>query len=300
MRASRGMALVQALVIVAAIAAVATALMLRANDARTRLQIRFQADQAALFLDSGTSLVSAMLAALPGDGVVHPRQDWAQPRDGIVIGDGFLAWQVQDLHARFNVNTLNGEDATHQAARAAFLRLAEGQGLSRRGAQRLADALGPDPAARAAAVSGAPLPLPLVDPRQLAPIAASEATEFARLLPLLAALPPGAAMNINTLHPDVLRALLPDVPSAQRDSLNRFLRRDPVPDIETLMLWAGETLGPDIATRLEALPLSVGSVTFLVTLEARLDTLRLRRSVVLNREPLPGRSAVVLSMPEPE
>lgn len=300
MRASRGMALIQALVIVAAIAAVSAALLLRAETGRARLQTRFQADQAALYLQGGASLVSEMLSALGREGVVHRRQDWARPRDGVLIGEGVLAWQVDDLHGRFNVNSLDGEDPTHLAARAAFLRLATDQGLSRRTAQRLADSLGPDAAAREAAVTGDPPPLPLADPRQLAPVARDEPVEFARLLPYLAALPPNAKMNINTLQPPVLEALLPDIPSSQRRALEQYLRRDPVTMIEALVLWAGTALGPEIAARLEAMPLSVSSLTFVVTLELRLDSLRLRRSFVLNREPLPGQSALILSISEPD
>ena len=73
--ARNGVALVQALVIVAALALVSLALLRRGETARLRLDDRFAADQAGLYLDSGVDLVRA---TLPED-VVHLRQDWAMP-----------------------------------------------------------------------------------------------------------------------------------------------------------------------------------------------------------------------------
>lgn len=300
MNNSRGMALIQALVIVAAIAAVAAALMLRAETARLRLETRFQADQTALYLDSGVSLVRAMLNAIPEDSAVHRRQDWANPRSGIEIDGAVLAWTVDDAHGRFNVNSMNDETAEAQSARDAFLRLAQAQGISRSVARRMADALGPDPEARSAAVPGDPIPLPLADPRQLASIAGSETEAFAQFLGVVSALPVGAKLNINTAHEAVLDVLLADLPSAVRGGIARRVRRDPVTTVDEFLFWVGETYSPEIATRLEGMNLAAVSVRFLVTLEARLDSLRLRRSVVLNRGDAQGRGAVFLSMPETE
>lgn len=295
MRGGRGVALIQALVIVAAIAAVAAALLLRADIARQRLQIRFTADQTALYLESGAALVAAMLDAVPLVQGVHHRQDWARPRTGIVIDRGLLAWEVDDLQGRFNVNTLNGVEPKHLAARAAFLRLAADQGLNRATARRLADALGPDSASLA---PGDGVRLPLIDPRQLAPLAAAQPEAFARLLRFLSALPEGMQLNVNTLQPPVLEALLPDMPSAQRSALARHLRGDPAHTLDDFMGWAQANVSPAILEQLSLLPLTTTSTAFVATLDAQLDTLHLRRSVVLIRDPVQQRSIVVLSTPE--
>lgn len=290
---ARGMALVQALVIVAAMAAVAAALLLRAEGARERLAIRFEADQLALYLDSGQGLIISLLGALVRDAPVHRGQDWANPRAGVMIDRGTLAWQVDDLHARLNVNDLAEGEALQPLARTAFEHLATTAGISRAATRRLVDALG-------AGAGGQSLPLPLADARQLWALVPDEGAAMTRLLGLLAARPAGSPVNINTVHAPVLAALFPDLPESVRAAIQRRLRREPARSIEDFIGWATEALGPEIAERLAAVPLSTASDLFTVTLEARLDTLRLRRSVVLNRNGAQGRVAVILSMPEPE
>lgn len=298
---SRGMALIQALVVTAAIAAVAVALMQQADRARQRLQLRATADQAGLYLDGGVELVRALLAAIPESAAVHRQQDWARPRDELVIDQGALAFTVADLHGRFDVNTLGIEGPEGAAARAAFVRLATGRGMTRRTAERLADALGPDPRARARATPGdETLSLPLVDPRQLTPLAASEPEAFAALLPFLAAQGDEALLNINTLSTEQWQAWLPDWPRSALSALSARIAETPFESIEDFEQWVEDNLPPGFSEQLGLLPLGTVSTRFALRVEARLDTVVLRRSVVLDRGGLDGRVAVVLSVPETE
>jgi general secretion pathway protein K len=295
------MALIQALVIVAAVAAVATALMQQAERARQRLEARNAADQAALYIDGGVELVRAMLAELPQDAVIHRGQDWARPRGALEIDRGRLAYAVTDQNARFNVNALSAEGLEGDLARDAFVRLAQAQGLARRLAERMVEAMGPDPVSRArAAAPGDPLLLPLVDPRQLTPLTGARSADFADLLPFLAALPPDAAMNVNTLLPEVWAAYMPGLPRTARTSLLRRIEEAPFVSVEELVLWAEQNLPAGAAVQLETLSLGTGSTRFSVWIEARLDTVVLRRSVVLDRDGPEGRIAVILSVPETE
>lgn len=291
------MALIQALVIVAAIAAVALALLQRAEAARARLEARVLADQAALYLDSGVALVRATLDAMPPDGPVTLRQPWAQPRSGIVIDRGELAWTVEDLQGRFNLGLLAAGDP---AIRAGFVQMAMGAGLTRALAERLADLLGPDDDARArAAGAGTPPALPLADPRQVLALA-DRPGDLDRLWPLVAALPGDALPNINTVKPEVLRALVPGIDGGSLRALTRRLADAPFESADAFLDWAIETLPPTVADQLDQAAFDVGSSHFAVSLVARLDTVALRRSVVLNRDGAQGRSVVALSIPEPE
>ncbi|GAB4267549.1 MAG: hypothetical protein Kow0013_17610 [Pararhodobacter sp.] len=293
------MALIQALVIVAAMAAVAAALLLRADAARQRVQTWFIADQAALYLDAGVAQVRAMLDTVPDGAPIHTGQAWARDRDDVRIDRGVLAWRIDDLHGRFNVNGLAGQNA--EAERAAFLALARAMDVPRGVAQRLADVLGPDPRARARAAAPAEAPdLPLLHPRQLAPLAHGAPEAFAALLEHLSALPPGAALNVNTVHPEVLAAYLPRLGRAEREALARARDDAPFETTEAFLDWAADMFAPDALRVLERLALDVTSETFEVTLAARLDTIRLRRSVVLSRNGAQGRSAVLFSVPEPD
>ena len=277
---SRGMALIQALLIVAAIAAVATALLLRADRARERLEWRQTGDQAALYLDSAVSLLRASLP----QGVVHPGQDWAQPRSGQVIDQGTLAWRIEDLQGRFNLALLGGETAAPM--RAAFARLAAGRGLSDAAVARVLSQ-----------VDGAGTDLPLVAPWLWRSLAGDEVAEWDRLMPFLAVLPPQVALNINTLSPELLEALAPGLPRLARDTLLRQLARAPFASTEALQSWATQRLGAEAAAQLQALPLGVGSTHFAAHLEARLDSLVLRRSVVIDTGGPTGPGAVLMSMP---
>lgn len=296
MRQRRGVALVQALVIVAAIAAVAVALLARGEQSRARLELRGAGDQAALWLDSGARLIVEMLAALPA-GAVHLRQDWARPCDGVRIGAAVLAWEIDDLQGRFNVNTLYGAEPQHEAARAAFLRLAAGQGVPAPLAARLADSLGQDPERRAEAAGGVAIPWPLADARQLAGVAGAQIRD---LLPLLAALPVASALNINTARPEVLRALAPQVPEAAWRVILNERARAPVTSIEALTAWIAARLGAEVAAQVAALQTGVDSGWFAARVTLRLDSLWLRRSVLINRDAAEGQGAILMSIPEPE
>ena len=279
----RGMALIQALLITAAIAAVAAALLVRANDARARLDWRFTADQAALYLDSG---VEQLRGALPR-GVVGLPQDWARPRDRVSIDRGTLGWQIDDLQGRFNLSLLQGDPDGH--FHAAFTRLAEAQGLS------------DDPLARViATIDAEAAPLPLVEPLLLAVAAGTEGAEgWAALEPLVAAWPADEPMNVNTLPEAVLQALAPDLPGLARDTILRHLAREPVADADDLRQWITGRIGDAAVVALQDLPLGGTSRRFVLHLEARLDSVVLRRSVVVDTGGDEGPGAVLMSVPRP-
>lgn len=283
MSKGRGMALIQALLITAAIAAVAVALLVRANDARARLDWRFAADQAALYLDSG---VEQLRRSLPR-GVVGGPQDWTRPREGVGIDRGTLDWQVEDLQGRFNLNLLQGD--AEGRFHAAFTRLAESQGLSGPALARVLDVL-----------DGSAAPLTLATPLSLAAAAGAEGAEgWAALEPLVAAWPPGEPINVNTLPGAVLAALAPELSGLARDTILRHFAREPVANGDDLRQWIAERMGAEVSAALEGLPLGGTSRRFVLRLEARLDSVVLRRSVVVDTGGDEGSGAVLMSVPRP-
>lgn len=300
-RAARGMALIQALVIVAAIAAVSMALLMRAEGARHRQELRNQAAQVALYLDAGVTLVRLQLAALSEGGSVDRGQTWAQERRDRAIDAGTLSWRVDDLAGRFNLNAVSDEAGTGgDTPRAALVRLARAQGVSAVGAERLADALSPDlPIRAAAAAPRLPPVLPVLHPQQVRYLLADEQPAFDRLLPLLAAVPAETPLNVNTLRPEVLEALAPHWPASLRAALIAAARDTPFARAEDWQAWIA-ALDDDAAAMVGALGLATSSEWFELQLEARLDSLALRRSVVLDMGAAQGRGAVFLSMSEPE
>lgn len=309
----RGVALVNALVVVAALAAISAGLLIAATRAQERLALRNRADQVSAYLDAGQAQALAdlgtVMAALQGGGV-RPGQDWARPRD-LPIGEGRVAWRMEDLQGRFNLAWLADEGDWGAAARPAFLRLAEAQGVSSALAQRLLRAAGPDPRARAEAFGAAAPALPLVTPLQLAGVpgaAEGGAAALAPLLPFLAALPADAALNPQTAPLPVLRALIPGLEPRDWDLFEAARAAGTFRDADELFVYASALWPESALAALVRIPFGTGSEWFGLNLEARLDTLVLRRSAVvaLTRAPDPARPEervldphAVLTLPMP-
>lgn len=267
----RGVALVQALVIVAALAALALALSQRSEGAIRRLEARFAADQRALYLDAGTDLLRETLP----EGMVHGGQDWARPRDDVVIGDAVLSWRVEDLQGRFNLGWL----PLRADAPATLERLLEGAGIA-----------APERAAFLAMLAESDLPDWGRPEALLAALPAATRQALRPAMPLLALLPGERSANLNTLKPEVLAALAPGLTQGQRQGVLALVAERPATAIEEVLPRIAEVLGEEVRATLAALPLGVTSGSFEIRIEARLDSQTLRRSGVVdtedpNREP---------------
>ncbi|MBN8292966.1 general secretion pathway protein GspK [Rhodobacter sp. NTK016B] len=285
-RRMRGVALIQALLIVAAISAVAVALLVRVDRAQERLQWRATSEQAALYLASG---VEFLRSSLPRE-TVHEGQDWARARPPLDIDRGTLGWQVRDLQGRFNLSLLQEDEGDVYAA--AFTRLAEEAGLS-----------GEATTAIIGRVAGIDGPLPLILPDLLPDLMAADLDDadleaWETLRPQIAAWA-GLPMNVNTMPRAVLDALLPEIPADQRRMIHQRVRDEPVEELDDLVNWAVAQLGEAAAQQLMLLPLAGQSRLFAADLEARLDSVTLRRSVVIDTGAPEGDSAVRLSLPGP-
>ncbi|MEL7012344.1 MAG: hypothetical protein AAFO72_03585, partial [Pseudomonadota bacterium] len=107
-RAPRGVALINALLIVAALSAVTVALLQRTDASNERLIDLQRAGQAKLYLDAVTLQLTDVigLAEFGPDGqtiLVDTGQTWARPATEVAIGDGKATWQVDDLQGKFNL-----------------------------------------------------------------------------------------------------------------------------------------------------------------------------------------------------
>jgi len=288
-RGRRGVALVNALLVVAGLAAISAALLLRAGHAIQRQGLREPALQVAAYLDAAQARAMAELAAalaVAAGGQEMP--DLSRPRE-IAFDRGRIGWTFAPLDGRFNLNWLGDPGEWGQQAARAFAQLAEGQGLSTELAARLARAAGPDATARAAAVgSRTPPDLPLLWPGQL--LAALRpgdggAAALAPLWPLVAALPPEAGLNPGNAPLPVMQALVPGLSAAAwaRFEAERASGLFDSPDV---LIDYASALWPDAAfSALVRLPLDNAPDRFELSLTARLDSLMLRRSVVVALDP---------------
>ena len=293
-RRIRGMALVNALVIVAALAAIATVLLTRAQGAIDRLEGEQNAAQTVLYLDAAEALVAQLLA--PADAPHHKNQGWAQPGEDEAIDRGQVGWQIDDLQGRFNLNWLMTDTGGEGwGAGAALGRLL--QALDLPATSRLAEALSDDRRRRETAFDGAgqaPPPLPLVLARQLHDLSGLDAEGWRRLGQHTAALPTGSALNVNTATRPVLSAVLPMLDERALDAIEAYRLERPFEDADAFTEWLEETLdialtpendnGDEEREELVPLPPLAGySEWFEARLQARLDSVVLRRTVVLHR-----------------
>ena len=296
----RGMALINALIVVAALSAVAVALLARGDQARERLAAQGTADQARLHLAAAPPLVKALLADVTEpDAPVHLEQDWATPRRDMEIDRAELDWDIADLQGRFNVNWLTEPEEWGNAPRTALMRLAAAQDVALEQAARIADALTPGANRAGLWNAAAPPDGPVLDIAELRDIDGVGDADLDALAPLLAALPPEAQLNPNTMDPALLAGFL----GIDADLAAELLapREDqPFTDAPDFLGRVVEPLGEEA---LEAIPeglIGAGSDWFELRVAVRLDNARQGRKLVLHRTAPEGDIRVVLSLPEAE
>ena len=247
MKRDNGFVLINALILVAALSAVAVYLLSRAEGSRTRLEAVQKADALALGLDAVEALALTRLDAdLRQDDIDHPSEVWARPEAGLDLALGTAEMTISDEQGRFNLNWLADPDDT--GARAAFDRLIASLGLPPQVAVALAGFVRPDETGQGdnatrrlppAPIGGSVAMLP-----QIAEIPGITASIYAQLAPHLAALPGDSGLNVNTATPEVLAAFLPGLPRAR---LDRALARRRVTPFATVDAFFSTIGGLDAA-----------------------------------------------------
>lgn len=285
---SAGFVLVNALVIVAALAMLASVLLMRAEGGRARLMAGLEADQLALALDAFDALAQTHLARTTNAELATP---------ALALAHGEVAGEITDLAGRFNVNWLS--DPGNLWARATFERLLRQLALPPQTLDAISGFL--QPGAMGDQVRAQwmrldppldPLGGPLLSADQLADLPGLAPQSYARLRPLITALPADSRLNVNSAPPEVLMAILPDLPPAARARLIAARTQTPFASVEAFLIAArleealvedaGEETPEDPAA-LTPERLAVHSAWFRIESEARLERKSARRSAVLFR-----------------
>jgi len=298
-----GFVLVNALVIVAALAMLATLLLVRAEGGRARLQAGLEADQLTLALDAFEALALTRLARdttptdYPGDSWDSPAAEEATP---LPLARGTVTGRISDLQGRFNINWLS--DPGNQLAADTFDRLLRQLALPAQTAEAIRRFLRPggpgnSPQARARwqrlDPPQDPVGGPVLSADQLSGIPGLPARSYDQLRPLITALPGSTQLNVNSAPPEVLAALLPHLPPAALARLIAARRQQPFASVEAFLIAARleATLadeeaadeGEEDPARLTPDHLSVSSAWFRTDSEARLERFSARRTAVLFR-----------------
>ncbi|TMM51309.1 type II secretion system minor pseudopilin GspK [Sulfitobacter sabulilitoris] len=293
---AQGFVLVNALILVAALAAMAVLVLARAEAARERQAQAQTAAQLGLYLDSAEALAITRLARdQSGGSVDHTGEDWARPVSDVALDRGAVSATIDDLQGRFNINWLaQPED---DFAREGFDRLALHLGLAPGHVASITEFLRPGGAGgagtQAAYARQSPALRPLGGPvlmlDQLQVVPGLRARDLARLRPFIAALPGDSLLNVNTASPQVLQAMMPGLTAAAADRMLQIRRRDAFASVEGFARALGAAAGVATVAALE--PdlgrLSIGSDWFALRATATLQGHRRERYAVLSRQPLP-------------
>jgi len=292
----RGFVLVNALVLVAALAASAVFLLAQAELGRVRLMASRTSAQLSLHLDAAEALAVTRLDAAADGQPDHLGRAWARSMQNVALDTGEISIQIQDLQGRFNLNWLTNPSNT--AASAAFDRLLNSLGVSDQDGATIRAFLQPGGPSNTSAFLRVDPPLDpvggaLLMVQQLDQLPGLSERARARLRPHLTALPGDSRLNPNTATQDVLTAFLPRLTSPRIAQLIAQRSRQPFPSTEAFLIAAQLAISEDPDApepeedELLAQHLSVSSEWFGLEAVATLDGHHASRIAVLHREGVP-------------
>ena len=294
MTRDRGFVLVNALVLVAAMAAVAVFLLARAEGARVRLEQSQSSDQIGYYLDGFDALAITLLNSDNGN-VDHPGDAWAKTDYSVPVDRGQITGQITDVQGLFNLNWLT--DPTNTRARAAFDQLLNRTGIAPQTGTAIVAFLrsgGPDARQAYARLN------PPIDPvggavlifEQLRDIPQLRPSDFEKLRRVATALPGDSTLNINTTSTQILAGFLPELTPPVIERLLAVRAREPYSATADFVTAAETALGEGLDDSFDVARFSVASEWFRVDSTARLGNHTARRTSILFRAPFPAGTSV--------
>lgn len=256
-RDDRGFALVNALVMVAAIAVIAASVMATASVSQRRGAFVAHTAQLEQYLEGTALMLPALaVATVPRSGPIAPVQDWARSYS-FPVGRGEVAGRLVDLQGLFNLRWIEAGD--EEWALFVFAGLCRNAGLDPSETQLLRDAV----------VRAGPLGQ-LHWPGDLVPLSGVDPRRLAGLLPLTTVLPPAVRLNLNTAAPEILVALLPEVPRSRIDALLALRARQALVSADEFRFRLAPDLDPASDPRLQALRPTIRSEWFRAEISSRM------------------------------
>lgn len=299
---SDGFVLVNALVLVAALAAVSVLLLSRSEAGRARLLSGATAEQITLNLD-GFDALAATILSRDLNATDHNGEAWAEEVPAVDLEQGQVSGRIQDLQGRFNVNWLANPE--NVLAHEAFDRLLKTLAIPPQAGTAIRSFLQPGgPTERAVWRAQNPALDPvggaILSVEQLRAIPSLTTRSYDTLRPFITALPGDALLNVNTVEREVLSAFLPQLSPAALSRILAARNIQPFPSAETFLIAVGlgETLEekeegdesePDPAL-LSVDQISVATDWFHIQASTRVGDLTASRDTVLHRK---GRPPVV-------
>ena len=291
MRAQRGIAVITAILVVALVASAASFMAWQQQLwVRQVENLNAQAQSRAVVMAALQWARSALADDARRNTVDHLDEGWAQPLTPLPVEGGELAGNVTDQQGLFNLNSLVRDGRTSATDLAVFRRLLELLELPPDLANAVVDWVDPDfevsypggaedmdylglkPPYRAGNRA-----LTTVD--GLARVKGFDAETLERLRPFVTALPIATPVNVNTAPPEVLAAVVGDLPLDQARALADDRKGRPFKDVADFRA----RLPQGIAQVNDAV-LAVASRYFLVAGHARFGRARVGYAALLERD----------------
>lgn len=301
-RRDSGFVLLNALLVVIAISAISTAMLMLSAEGRARLSDTQADAQLALYLDAAEALIPEILEGeWEKDGSDHLEEIWASADLSVPIDRGTVSVRLRDLQGRLNANLLNIDDAR---AGDEFRQLFTALGLPPALLAAMRDWLAEGGPPNVSPYLTRPIPvLPrggtavLLD--QLRGIEGMTASRFDRLAPLVAVLPYAVSLNVNTAPPEVLAAAMPEFSPVDIAAIIRSRADTPFDNAIDFRSRMSEMFGE---TALETLPLermTARTAWFEASIAAEIDGRRMGRRVILHRDDSEeGKTRRLFSVPD--
>jgi len=299
----RGVALITALLVMAIATTLAVTMSVRQNDAILRtatLQLGDQGRELAL----GGVAFARMVLEQDDRTVDGPADSWAQTLPPMPVDGGTIRGRIIDMQGRFNLNNLvNNDGKVNPIAYARFARLLANLNLNPAILDEVVDWIDPDRdvsprGAEDEAYTGLNPPYrtanrPMVSVSELRQMRSVDEAAYRTLAPLVAALPSGTAINLNSASQEIIDALSEhSVPQREVDH-----DADPLPQnfgsIEEALSYHGLT-----PTDIDTEGLSVNSQYFLIEIEVLLGSISSHLYALVYR-PSDGPTQVITRTFEP-
>ncbi len=293
----RGVALINALVMLAAISAVATALMFLAERSRGRLQNLQEVAQATLYLDSVAHLVPMILEKdwKDTDKLDHLGEIWAKPEYALPIDRGLVEGSLHDLQGRFNINWLTDRGAPDmtQVLERLLRRLELPPVLASAIAEYVSETGPANPSLytnRAIAMQPPKGRLYSIDELRL--VYGMTPGHFRRLAPFVASLPANSQLNVNTAPVELLEAFLPAANPTALSRLTEARAQEPFQSVGDFADQARRLIHRDVFQGATTGRFSVNSNWFQAMFTASLGRIKLSRRLIVHRSDQDGHVSI--------
>jgi general secretion pathway protein K len=289
-RYQTGVAAITAILIVAVAASAATYMLAQQSATLNQAALVGSRAQSDLYAQAGFDWARGILAQDARTSAIDSLDEgWAQPIAGLPVERALISGAIEDAQSRYNLNNLVKDGKRSDNDVKIFQRLLEELGLNPDLAWAVVDWIDADgdlsnPAgAEDAYYLGLSRPYrtanqPLVQVEELYRVRGFDAATMDKLRPFVSALPARTAVNANTAPPEVLAAVISEIPLDEMRSILATRRGKPFKDSTDLAARMKKATPDELAN-----DIGVASANFMVRILVAQDDVSVASEALVTR-----------------